>query len=129
DLGWSVDEPWPTIQALIYGPSGYGHVAHVGPKPRKRPLPTKHPRFMVIREMELIPRRSLLSGSMTAVLGLGMPPLMLGAGPRPVGPNDAVNVAAIGLGSTAAVGGVGGRGHQLIGRLRESKRSRANGLW
>src|SRR5262249_37096285 len=35
-------------------------------------------------------------------------------------PNDAVNVAVIGLGSTTAVGGVGGRGHQLIGRLRET---------
>ena len=56
---------------------------------------------------------------MTAGLALGMPRLMLGAGPRPVGPNDAVNVAVIGLGSTTAVGGVGGRGHQLIGRLRE----------
>jgi predicted dehydrogenase len=31
-----------------------------------------------------------------------------------------VNVAVIGLGSTTAVGGVGGRGHQLIGRLRET---------
>ena len=57
---------------------------------------------------------------MTAGLALGMPRLMLGAGPRPGGPNDAVNVAVIGLGSTTAVGGVGGRGHQLIGRLRET---------
>ena len=31
-----------------------------------------------------------------------------------------MNVAVIGLGSTTAVGGVGGRGHQLIGRLRET---------
>ena len=38
----------------------------------------------------------------------------------PVGrPNETVNVAVIGLGSTTAIGGVGGRGHQLIGRLRE----------
>jgi predicted dehydrogenase len=56
---------------------------------------------------------------MTAGLALGMPRLSLGAGPRPIGPNDTVNVAVIGLGSTTAVGGVGGRGHQLIGRLRE----------
>ena len=56
---------------------------------------------------------------MTAGLTLGMPRLMLGAGRRGGGPNDAVNVAVIGLGSTTAVGGVGGRGHQLIGRLRE----------
>ena len=53
---------------------------------------------------------------MTAGLALGMP----GTGLRSVGPNDAVNVAVIGLGSTTAVGGVGGRGHQLIGRLRET---------
>ena len=57
---------------------------------------------------------------MTAGLALGMPRLMLGAGARAGGPNDAVNVAVIGLGSTTAVGGVGGRGHQLIGRLRET---------
>jgi predicted dehydrogenase len=56
---------------------------------------------------------------MTAGLALGMPRLMLGAGLHAGGPNDAVNVAVIGLGSTTAVGGVGGRGHQLIGRLRE----------
>ena len=56
---------------------------------------------------------------MTAGLSLGMPRLMLGAGAGSGGPNDAVNVAVIGLGSTTAVGGVGGRGHQLIGRLRE----------
>jgi predicted dehydrogenase len=52
---------------------------------------------------------------MTAGLALGMPRLVLGS----AGPNDTVNVAVIGLGSTTAVGGVGGRGHQLIGRLRE----------
>jgi len=56
---------------------------------------------------------------MTAGLALGMPRLMIGAGLQSGGPNDAVNVAVIGLGSTTAVGGVGGRGHQLIGRIRE----------
>jgi predicted dehydrogenase len=70
--------------------------------------------------MKSIPRRNFLTGSMTAGLALGMPRLMLGAAPRSVGANDAVNVAVIGLGSTTAVGGVGGRGHQLIGRLRET---------
>src|SRR3954447_10419906 len=74
---------------------------------------------MVSRDMKPIPRRSFLSGSITAGLTLGMPRLMRGAGPQSGGPNDAVNVAVIGLGSTTAVGGVGGRGHQLIGRLRE----------
>src|SRR3954447_19243461 len=74
---------------------------------------------MVSRDMKPIPRRSFLKDSMTAGLTLGMPRLMLGAGPGSGGPNDAVNVAVIGLGSTTAVGGVGGRGHELIGRLRE----------
>jgi predicted dehydrogenase len=69
--------------------------------------------------MKPIPRRSFLKGSMAAGLTLGMPRLMLGAGAQSGSPNDAVNVAVIGLGSTTAVGGVGGRGHQLIGRLRE----------
>lgn len=69
--------------------------------------------------MNAIPRRNFLKGSMTAGLALGMPRLTLGAGSQSGSPNDAVNVAVIGLGSTTAVGGVGGRGHQLIGRLRE----------
>jgi predicted dehydrogenase len=69
--------------------------------------------------MKAIPRRSFLRDSITAGLALGMPRRMLGAGPRLGGLNDAVNVAVIGLGSTTATGGVGGRGHQLIGRLRE----------
>jgi predicted dehydrogenase len=56
---------------------------------------------------------------MAAGLALGVPRLMTGAGPRSGGPNEAVRVAVIGLGATTAVGGVGGRGHQLIGRLRE----------
>lgn len=56
---------------------------------------------------------------MAAGLALGMPRLMLGAGARSGGPNETVNLGVIGLGSTTAVGGVGGRGHQLIGRLRE----------
>jgi predicted dehydrogenase len=56
---------------------------------------------------------------MTAGLGLAIPGRAPGALFRSVGANDAVNVAVIGLGSTTAGGGVGGRGHQLIGRLRE----------
>ncbi len=69
--------------------------------------------------MKSIPRRSFLKGSMTAGLALGMPRLMRGAAPGSGGPNDTVNLAVIGLGSITAVGGVGGRGHQLIRRLRE----------
>src|SRR3954451_21011143 len=69
--------------------------------------------------MKPIPRRSFLSSSMAAGLALGVPRLMTGAGLQSGGPNEAVRVAVIGLGSTNAIGGVGGRGHQLIGRLRE----------
>src|SRR5262245_40394459 len=74
---------------------------------------------MVSSNMKRIPRRSFLRSSMTAGLTLGVPRLMTGAGPWSGGPNEAVRVAVIGLGATTAVGGVGGRGHQLIGRLRE----------
>jgi hypothetical protein len=66
---------------------------------------------MVSRDMKPIPRRKFLKGSMAAGLALGMPRLMLGAAPGSGSPNEAVNVAVIGLGSTTAVGGVGGRGH------------------
>ncbi len=54
-------------------------------------------------------------------MALGLGKIVIGAEgrPRSVGPNDTVQVAVIGMGSTTAVGGVGGRGHQLIQRLRE----------
>ncbi len=58
---------------------------------------------------------------MTAGVALGLPRTVIG-GERPskaTGPNDAVRLAVVGLGATTAVGGVGGRGHQLIPRLRE----------
>jgi predicted dehydrogenase len=57
---------------------------------------------------------------MAAGLALGVPRLLRAAGANSAGPNDTVNIAVIGLGSTTAKGGVGGRGHQLIGRLRET---------
>src|SRR6185295_662208 len=71
--------------------------------------------------MKTIPRRRFLNRSVTAGLTLGMPRLVIGAerSSRSPGPNDSVRVAIIGLGSTTAVGGVGGRGHQLIPRVRE----------
>lgn len=69
-------------------------------------------------------RRNFLKRSMTAGLALGMPRIMLGAGAASPGANETVNVAVIGLGSTTAVGGVGGRGHQLIDRLRETQGAR-----
>src|SRR4051794_29560989 len=66
--------------------------------------------------MKPMPRRSFLKGTTAAGLALGVPRFMMGDEP---GPNEAVRVGIIGLGATDAVGGVGGRGHQLIGRLRE----------
>src|SRR5207244_7678085 len=71
--------------------------------------------------MKTITRRKFLNRSMTAGLALGMTRIVIGAegSSRSPGPNDTVRVAVIGLGSTTAVGGVGGRGHQLIPRLRE----------
>src|SRR5438067_7163246 len=71
--------------------------------------------------MKTITRRKFLNRSITAGLALGVPRIVLGAegSSRSPGPNDTVRVAVIGLGSTTAVGGVGGRGHQLIPRLRE----------
>ena len=58
---------------------------------------------------------------MTAGLALGMPRIVIGeeGSSRSPSPNDTVRVAVIGLGSTTAAGGVGGRGHQLIPRVRE----------
>jgi len=58
---------------------------------------------------------------MTAGLALGMPRMMIYAGrsSQAQGPNETIRLAVVGLGSTTAVGGVGGRGHQLIPRLRE----------
>ena len=71
--------------------------------------------------MKTITRREFLNRSMAAGLAFGMPRIVLGAegSSRSPGPNDTVRVAVIGLGSTTAVGGVGGRGHQLIPRVRE----------
>ena len=47
------------------------------------------------------------------------------ASTRVVGANDAVRVAVIGLGGTEVVGGVGGRGHQLIAALQRTAGVRA----
>jgi len=58
---------------------------------------------------------------MAAGLGLGLPRILAGSEgqPKAAGASDTVHLAVVGMGATQAVGGVGGRGHQLIPRLRE----------
>ena len=66
-------------------------------------------------------RRDFLKSSMAAGLALGLPRIIIG-GEQPskdTEPSDTVRLAVVGMGATTAVGGVGGRGHQLIPRLRE----------
>ena len=58
---------------------------------------------------------------MAAGLAFGLPRIVI-ASEQPsqtTEPSDVVRLAVIGLGATEAIGGVGGRGHQLIPRLRE----------
>ena len=71
--------------------------------------------------MKPITRRNFLSSSTTAGLALGMPRIMIRAegSLNSQGPNETIRLAVVGLGDTKAVGGVGGRGHQLIPRLGE----------
>ena len=71
--------------------------------------------------MSSITRRDFLKTTTAAGLALGLPRLVLGAegSPKAKGPNETIRLAVVGLGSTTATGGVGGRGHQLIPRLRE----------
>ncbi|MDO8544610.1 MAG: Gfo/Idh/MocA family oxidoreductase [Opitutaceae bacterium] len=65
-------------------------------------------------------RRQFLKSSIAAGVGLTLPRTATrAAAPRTTGANDAVRVAVIGMGGTDVVGGVGGRGHQLIAALRQ----------
>jgi predicted dehydrogenase len=68
--------------------------------------------------MNPLTRRDFLKQSVGAALACAAPKIGRSAqGAK--GPNDTIRVGVIGMGSTKAVGGVGGRGHQLIPRLRE----------
>ena len=71
--------------------------------------------------MKQTTRRYFLKSSMAAGLALGWPGMVIGsaAQSKAAGANDVVRLAVIGMGGTTTVGGVGGRGHQLIPRLRE----------
>jgi predicted dehydrogenase len=71
--------------------------------------------------MKQTTRRNFLKTSMAAGLAVGFPRIVTGGegASAATEPNDAVRLAVVGLGATKAVGGVGGRGHQLIARLRD----------
>lgn len=71
--------------------------------------------------MKQLTRRSFLKGTTAAGLALGMPTIVIGS-ERPsktASPGNEVRIAVVGLGGINVVGGVGGRGRQLITRLRE----------
>jgi predicted dehydrogenase len=65
--------------------------------------------------MKQTSRRGFLKSSLAAGVAFGWPRIVAAGDP----PSETVRVAVIGMGDTQAVGGVGGRGHQLIPRLRE----------
>ena len=71
--------------------------------------------------MEGATRRGFLKSSLAGGLAFGLPGLAIGSErlSRVTGPNAEIGVAVVGLGGIDIVGGVGGRGRQLISRLRE----------
>lgn len=75
-------------------------------------------------------RRRFLKGSAAVGLALGLPRFTRTAEAPAAArrPNENIHVAVIGLGDTKAVGGVGGRGHQLIPRILEVPNVRITAL-
>jgi predicted dehydrogenase len=71
--------------------------------------------------MKRATRREFFKRSATAAAALGLPSLVLGGDPatKGGGANAEVRIGIVGLGDVAAVGGVGGRGHQLIHALAD----------
>jgi predicted dehydrogenase len=67
--------------------------------------------------MKRTTRRSFLKTSLAAGMTLGLPRIVIGR--QAAEPSETVRIAVIGMGSTKAIGGVGGRGHQLIPPIRE----------
>jgi len=65
--------------------------------------------------MQPTTRRDFLKSSVVAGAALGFPWLALGS----ASPNEAVRLGIVGLGGLNIAGSVGGRGRQLIARLRE----------
>ena len=91
-----------------------------------KPMPATFARTCALSQVEepalnTTSRRQFLKGSLTAGLALGLPRFGWSADSSSAArsPNEVIRVAVIGLGDTTAIGGVGGRGHQLIPRIRE----------
>ena len=79
--------------------------------------------------MKSISRRQFLKSSAIASVGLaGARTSFAASAARTPGANEAVRVAVIGLGGTDTVGGVGGRGHQLIASLLQVPHVRITAL-
>ena len=71
--------------------------------------------------MEGATRREFLKSSLAGGLVFGLPGLAIGSRrlAGAAGPNAEIGVAVVGLGGIDIVGGVGGRGRQLISRLSD----------
>lgn len=79
--------------------------------------------------MKTTSRRQFLKTSLVASAGLAVARTTLAASAaRTLGANDAVRVAVVGMGGTDTVGGVGGRGHQLIASLLQVQDVRITAL-
>ncbi len=79
--------------------------------------------------MNLSSRREFLKTTIAAAgAALTTRGLRAGSANRVAGANDAVRVAVIGMGDTKAIGGVGGRGHQLIASLLQVPNARIAAL-
>src|SRR5882757_5127957 len=71
-------------------------------------------------------RRSFLKLSLAASAGFALPRIITAQ--QAAQPSDTVRLGIIGMGGTDIVGGVGGRGHQLIARLRDVPGARITAL-
>jgi predicted dehydrogenase len=69
--------------------------------------------------MKSVTRRDFVKSSLAGGMMLGLPSLMLGRSARGAGPNSEIRLGVVGLGGINTVGGVGGRGRQLIERFRQ----------
>ncbi len=70
--------------------------------------------------MKRATRREFLKSSATTAAALGLSRFARGSDqPTKEGGSDEIRLGIVGLGDTAYKGGVGGRGHQLIGAIRE----------